>query len=244
MDERDKAISPLLTALIAVDQYSILLVFRVYSALGIGDTSMQFAKTSETTLREMGICPENFWESVAGEFGPMATYFDLLIERFVEKGLESMSTESFSEFCNLENLIENETLQNKLYDLFNYLRLFKDGGKFSLYKNRQPEWNSPKVLLEKSDVPHSDIDLLRESTPIYRGMSLAEFESNRFGQSWTTNIDIAERFAFQTYIDEAAGIVAVTLLKKSDVIYYSKDNNENEVIVAYGSITSASKTNV
>ena len=126
---------------------------------------MQFGKKSETTLREMGVCPEDFQKSIAAEFGHMASSFDMLIERFGETDLESMSTESFNEFCNFV-IQGNEVLRSKLYVAFIYLRLFKDGGKFGLYKNRQPEWNGPKVLLERSDVPSSDIDLLSESTPL------------------------------------------------------------------------------
>lgn len=89
----------------------------------------------------MGISPETFWASIACEFEHMATSLDYFIERFETIELDSMSVESFNEFC-LKNHVEDETLRDKLYDLFNYLRLFKHGGKFSLYKHRQPEWKA------------------------------------------------------------------------------------------------------
>lgn len=202
---------------------------------------MKFSKDSRDLLREMGICPESYRQSLVEEFGDNAASFDVLIESFREAASEAISTESFNDFCTGSGHQSDAVIHNKLYDLFNYLRLFKQGGKFGLYKGRQAEWDGPVVTLENSDVPSSDVDLLPESGFIYRGMSTAEFGSGRFGQSWTTDVGVAKRFAFEVYGDKPPGVIAVASLKKANVIFYSKDDAEKEVIVVIGSIDYASK---
>ena len=107
------------------------------------------------------------------------------------------------------------------------------------YKFRQPECGSPQIILNKSDIPNSNIHLLSEGQKIYRGMSIKEFTSGCFGQSWTTDKAIAENFAFNVYFDDPPGIVVSTKLRLSNVIHYSDDHPEFEVIVVYRSISPA-----
>src|SRR5690606_38429574 len=97
------------------------------------------------------------------------------------------------------------------------------------------------VTLEKTDVPTTDLDSLSDISEIYRGMSLAEFQSSKFGQSWTTDISIARKFAFETYRDKPRGLVAKAQLDIKSVIYYSLEDSESEVIMQSDSILSAEK---
>jgi hypothetical protein len=202
--------------------------------------SMQFSKENQLSLRGMGVDPEEFSESIFDKFGDDAKTFNLIIESFKKSNIDAMTTDAFNKFC--ESIGSRErNISDALYDLFNYLRLYKEGGRFALYKGRQAEWSGPKVTLQKSDIQSLHTELLVENCKIYRGMSRAEFNSNKFGQSWTTDIDVAKRFACETYSDEPPGIVAATCLRRSNVVYYDKDDTECEVIVVDGSVTSASQ---
>lgn len=204
---------------------------------------MVFSKEIRDYLKTMGIDPKAYEQSLIKEFSDKAHWFQEIIASFKDVPEKEMSIDSFNEFYDSTGNPPTGSFYNKIYDLFNYLKLFKDGGKFNLYKNRQAEWDGPKVRLDKSDVPSSDIHLLSGKELIYRGMSENEFNSGTFGQSWTTDISIAKRFAQETYLDEPTGIIATTKINIPDVIHYSKDDPEHEVIVVDGSIVSANKFN-
>lgn len=119
------------------------------------------------------------------------------------------------------------------------MRLFKDGGKLKLYKHRQAEWEGPIVRISRSGCPNPKLDLLADKNCIYRGMSVAEYESGSFGQSWTTDVQVAKKFAVDTYESQRDGVVAVADLNKSDVIYVFADDPESEVVINSSSIRSA-----
>ncbi|MBB1299081.1 MULTISPECIES: hypothetical protein [unclassified Pseudoalteromonas] len=119
--------------------------------------------------------------------------------------------------------------------------MFKDGGRFGLFKGRQAEWQGPIVTLRPEDVSESDVEVLTEGMSIYRGMSEAELNSGQFGQSWTTNLDVAKRFAQETYSDMLQGIVVRTCLDKKNAIYHSKADFELEVILAPQTVVSADR---
>lgn len=204
---------------------------------------MVFSKENRVYLKTMGIDPKAYEQSLIKEFSDKAHWFQEIIASFKDVPEKEMSTESFNAFYDSTGYPLTGSFFNKIYDLFNYLRLFKKGGKFNLYKNRQAEWDGPKVRLDKWDAPSSDIHLLSGEEPIYRGMSENEFNSGTFGQSWTTDVSTAKRFAQETYQDEPPGIIATTKINIPDVIHYSKDDPEHEVIVVDGGIVSAKKFN-
>ncbi len=200
---------------------------------------MVFSKESRDYLEAMGVSPETYEQSLVKEFGNSACLFQKVIAFFKGFPGEAMSTNSFNCFYASTGYPIAGSIHEKSYDLFNYLRLFNSGGKLNLYKGRQAEWDGPKVRLDKSDVPSSDIHLISGVDLIYRGMSENEFNSRTFGQSWTTDILTAKRFALETYSDKPAGIIATAKINIANVIYYSKDDQEHEIIVADGSIVSA-----
>jgi hypothetical protein len=72
-------------------------------------------------------------------------------------------------------------------------------------------------------------------------MSTSEFDTSNFGQSWTTNIAVARKFAFDTYSDKPRGLVAKVKLDNRKLIFYSLEDSEYEVILQSGSIKSAEK---
>ena len=86
-----------------------------------------------------------------------------------------------------------------------------------------------------------DIDLLDNEIIIYRGTSLKEYESGTFSQSWSLDIDIARNFAFSHYFrqkmfSDTMRVVIKTEIIKSEIFYYSNDNNEKEVVINLSNI--------
>lgn len=204
---------------------------------------MIFDLNSIDRLTSMGIDAKLYEQSLILEFSDKAFIFQELVVAFWKKQGHEMSTESFNQFYAKRGYQTQGGIHDKAYDFFNYLRLFNNDGKLGLYKGRQAEWEGPRIKLEKSDVPNSNISDLAGISEIYRGMSIDEFQSENFGQSWTIDILTAERFARGIYHDKPDGIVAVTKLDLANVIYHSKDDNEREVIISYGCILSAKKLN-
>ena len=197
---------------------------------------MIFDKENVEYLKTMGINVDAYEKSLVEEFSNDTLCFQKLIQAFKNAPGDAIKTELFNSFYESIGHPAEGAIHEKLFDLFNYVRLFNGGGKIILYKGRQAEWDGPKIRLSRSDVPNSDIHLLVGNESIYRGMSTDEFHSGDFGQSWTTDILTARRFASEVYGDKPTGVIAGTKLNLSDVIYYSKSDQEHEVIVAYGRI--------
>ena len=105
-----------------------------------------------------------------------------------------------------------------------------------LFKGKQAEWGTLKVTLSKEDFPKFNNDIVHEETIIYRGMSEIEFEKKDFTQHWTTDLNIARKFAFDTYSDSPRGIVIVAKIDKDDVIYYEDTSHEKEILPIIGKI--------
>lgn len=189
----------------------------------------------------MGINPEKYGPDLFARFSQAVNVIDELISHFSDYTNDELKTEEFHRFMNASSVNCEIPIYDHAYDIFNYLRMYKDGGRFELFKGRQAEWDGPVVVLEKADVPDSNLSSLTNGLEIYRGMSTSEFDSSNFGQSWTTNIAVARKFAFDTYSDKPRGLIAKVKLDNKKVIYYSLEDSEFEVIMQPGSIKSAEK---
>ncbi|WP_404397405.1 hypothetical protein [Idiomarina loihiensis] len=203
--------------------------------------TLNFSDESRDYLTQMGIDPYSYQADLSSRFNSHANLIDSLINSFGVKASGSLKTEDFNSHIKQHDISDESEIYNHAYDIFNYIRLFKGGGRFGLFKGRQPEWEGPVVTLHTEDVPESNLEALTEGMPIYRGMSEAEFNRCLFGQSWTTNIDVAKRFAKETYNDMQQGIVAKTCLDKKSAIYHSETDSELEVIMAPQSVVSADR---
>lgn len=200
---------------------------------------MIFDQASIDRLRSMGINAHEYDQQLTQNFGHQRCVFQRLIELLWEEVLSDLDNAPFNSFYAATRLPTDSEIHNYLYDFYNYLRLFKDGGKLGLYKHRQAEWKGPIVRLSRSDCPNPRLDILADKSCIYRGMSVTEYESRSFGQSWTTDVQVAKRFAVDTYEDQQDGVIAVANLNRSGVIYVFADDPESEVVVDSGSIKSA-----
>lgn len=203
---------------------------------------MSFSDKSKDYLIQMGIDPNSYYDDLSSLFNNDVNLIDSLILNFgVKVSGSRVETTAFNSFIEEHGFSSDSEINNRAYDIFNYIRMFKDGGRFKLFKGRQAEWKGPVVTLRSEDVPESDVEILTEGMQIYRGMSEAEFTSGQYGQSWTTNIDVAKRFAKETYRDMQQGIVVRTFLNKNDAIYYNEADPELEVIMASQSVVSVDR---
>jgi len=193
----------------------------------------------------MGVEAEKFGLQVWGKHGVDGNVFEDLVSYFFGASPARHDNTNFAKFtqkyCNVKH---GGAIHDKLFDLFNYIRVFENGGKFELFKNRQPEWGGLPVILRFEDVPSSDVGELPKFLLIYRGMSSKECDNGGYSQSWTLSLDVARRFAFENYPDEERGVVASGIISRDTVIHYSSEDEENEIIVGCGLMKGARKLEV
>lgn len=139
-----------------------------------------------------------------------------------------------SHYCNLVITIENVDVTQ----VFDALRIaFSDyacGGLHQLYSHQENGSWYPKIILTETLLPN-DIDFLDEILTLYRGCDIAEFESNDFGQAWTTSLDQALAFAYEHYshydwFDVKKRVVLKTIYSRAHVLF-SKQSGEYEVVI-------------
>ena len=114
---------------------------------------------------------------------------------------------------------------------------------YSCCDNQYQFRNEIKTAFRRTD-PHRDILMskkeikylknLPETFPIYRGMTIDEYESGNFGVSWSLKESVAKFFAekyrrnFDT--EDLPKTVHQLTIKKDDVIAYFGERKEYEII--------------
>jgi len=83
------------------------------------------------------------------------------------------------------------------------------------------------------------IQALPDVIKVYRGMSIAEYESGSFGMSWSIDQKVANDFAFVHYPDEPRVVVQSCITKKQ-ILFYNPEDTEGEIVVLNDSITDGS----
>ncbi|MCC4858883.1 hypothetical protein [Vibrio lentus] len=190
----------------------------------------------------MRIDSEQYYNDLCSKFGSDAKYFVDLIEYFDHQSKVS-DNQGFLQFCKHLNLDEDSELFNWLYEFYNNLKRYFDGGVFYLFKSRQSEWGAPKVTIQRSDVPTiSDVHTLDEYQLVYRGLSLAEHNSKEYAQSWTIDLAKAQEFASGTYSHLPNGIVVKAMTSRDKILYFDRSDSEKETIIELGSIQFAEQT--
>ncbi|MBR9884375.1 MAG: hypothetical protein GYB21_12280 [Oceanospirillales bacterium] len=102
----------------------------------------------------------------------------------------------------LSDHISSEAAESVLDSLRHAFCSFAFGGLHQLFTRQENEVWYPKIILDEVLEPN-DIDALPEIITLYRGTDLAELNSKRFGQSWTTSKDVAREFAFKHYASQS-----------------------------------------
>jgi hypothetical protein len=118
--------------------------------------------------------------------------------------------------------------------------VFLSGGMHDLYVYQENETWHPKILLRQEMEPN-DIPTLSESIQIYRGCDISEFIDRKYGQSWSTSVNVAEEFAYQHYAshswyDKDKRCVLTATIKKEDVYFSRQDHHEREIAVNTGKL--------
>ncbi|WP_336951150.1 hypothetical protein [Acinetobacter sp. AS167] len=189
-----------------------------------------FSSASLSQLSKMKVDIMKYQRDLQDKFDKNISYFDKLISELNTSTIQNKK--NFLDFCDKNNISVNEysELYNCLYEMFTNICLFNTDGLLGLFQGKQAEWGTLKVTLSKEDFPKFNNDIVHEETIIYRGMSEIEFEKKDFTQHWTTDLDIARKFAFDTYSDSPRGIVVCAKIDKDDVIYYECNSHEKEII--------------
>lgn len=111
---------------------------------------------------------------------------------------------------------------------------FAYGGLHQLFTRQENESWYPKIILDEVLEPN-DIDVLPDIVVLYRGTDVEEFESRSYGQSWTTNREVADAFAYKHYVgqhwfERGERLVLCACIPKKHV-YFSNQTGEFEVVV-------------
>ena len=117
------------------------------------------------------------------------------------------------------------------YEIICYFSWYYSGGILELFKHRQAESQGPRIYLTKIISNVTDISTLPRMIEAYRGMSIAEWESGRFGMSWSLDIEKAKEFAFTVYYGEPSGVVVKAYIPRDMVFYFDPDDTEREIAI-------------
>jgi len=146
------------------------------------------------------------------------------------------SAEEFNNYC-LSIICE---IEGEPYFVLDSLRMvfyrFASGGLEELFVYQENEAWYPKIILTTVLHPN-DIDSLDGDFLIYRGCDVSEYESGRFGQSWTTRKEVAEKFAFDNYdsqewFDINNRIIVQARYEKCNTLYSNQtEYGEYEIVI-------------
>ncbi|MFW1531263.1 hypothetical protein ACEWAM_22355 [Vibrio parahaemolyticus] len=139
-----------------------------------------------------------------------------------------------SHYCSLSDEIEDEEVLQVFDALRHSFSCYAYNGLHQLYTRQENEAWHPKVTLIDRLEPN-DINKLDSTIKIYRGCDVGEFDTNSYGQAWTTSLDVAKDFAFRHYqsqlwFKKEKRIVVETIYSR-DHLLFSDQSIEFEVVV-------------
>ncbi|RZK40645.1 MAG: hypothetical protein EOO90_14305 [Pedobacter sp.] len=175
---------------------------------------------------------KEYYDLISSQFSQNIKIFEDMISFFMNQ--QKISQSDFDSYIHDKDIDYNKDYFESLYEIFCCLELFISDGKLKLYKFLQPEWNVPRVVLNKSDFESVFSEDSQGIEFIYRGLSKEEFDSGEFRQSWTTDLSVAEDFSSRDY-NQPNGLVVKTLFNLEKVLHIAK-LPEYEVIVENGAI--------
>ena len=126
-----------------------------------------------------------------------------------------------------------EHLYNFLDSVRHAFSSFADDGIHSLYVYQENQAWYPKIILRHAIQPN-DIHTLKDIISVFRGCDRSEFESRKFGQAWSTSIDVACEFSNQHYrsqhwFNQKMRTVLAAKINKCDVYYSDQQKHEREI---------------
>lgn len=201
---------------------------------------------------EMKICVNDLTKKILSDVPKSSKFFNNLFEILIniripneyDDNLISSNNDKNKEFINrtlydfLEsNGFKEDSDEHFIFDNIRHAFInFKQGGVLQMYQYREAEVWYPKVVIDSFLGKQEDIDELEQTVTVYRGTSIDEYKSGRFGQSWTISKKIAEDFAFVHYSSQQdyrnqERVVIKSEISKNIILHYDKNGRENEVIL-------------
>lgn len=137
-------------------------------------------------------------------------------------------------YIELSRTIDSAEVDGILDSLRHAFCSFACNGIHQLFTRQENEVWYPKVILDHEIEPN-DIDSLPEMVTLYRGADVSEFEQSSFGQSWTTQEQVAREFAYvhyegQSWFKRSNRIILKTEYPKR-FVYYANKAPEFEVAI-------------
>ena len=182
---------------------------------------------------------------------PKIIQFKQILGSFISSAIDLLGkNNSEKEILELFELSIASNDNEKLYEIIDSLRQaftsYASGGLFDLYIYQSNESWYPKIVL-KSVLKPNDISVLSSSIDVYRGCDISEFIGKRYGQSWSTSIEVAKKFAYQHYNSqpwykkEKRCVLKATIKKES--VFFSRQNHyEKEIAVNIEKLSNVQKT--
>lgn len=132
------------------------------------------------------------------------------------------------------NSVEDDEVKGVTDSLRHAFCSFAYGGLHQLFTCQENEVWYPQVLLDSELLPN-DISELPELILLYRGTDRQEYETENYGQSWTTSYQVASDFAYKHYqsqpwFNENKRLILTTTYPKEGV-YFSDQQCEFEVVI-------------
>jgi len=190
----------------------------------------------------MHINIHNFERYLNQRFGANATYFNQVLEFLINDqastelaGLSGCDYQKINDPFKKRSLkfIDNLSLGDDFFEfsyvLLGYFSSYYSGGLQEMFKNRQADDLGPQIELKYKIISDEILSKLPDKLIAYRGMSHAEYQSGKFGMSWSLNENSARGFAFDHY-DQRGMLVKGKIPKKLILHYYTNDS-ENEIII-------------
>lgn len=144
----------------------------------------------------------------------------------------------------LSEEIDNEYVKQTLDALRHSFACYAFNGLHQLYTRQENEGWHPKIVLTEVLTPN-DIDTLDENIKLYRGCDISEYNTEVYGQAWTTSQQMAEMFAFthyqgQKWFNTGSRIVIETTYSREHVLF-SDQSIEFEVVIDVSKLTKVVK---
>jgi len=148
------------------------------------------------------------------------------------------------------NLKVESIKDERLYEVFDSMRhaftSYASGGLYDLYIYQSNESWYPKIVL-KSELKPNDILDLPSKLVIYRGCNGIELATGKYGQSWSTNFEVAEEFAYQHYNSQSwykkeNRCILKASVSRCDVFFSRQNHHEKEVSVNTEKLINVQKT--
>lgn len=185
-------------------------------------------------------------EQIIKKFDQFDICFYDVINKYIDNVIDLKNNASYNKLYKEMSDKYNETKIefDALWDLSIVIITFTHKGIIGVYRcdNTKNLCDLPKICEPIKIKKYVDaLEILSDKFVIYRGTSLEEYKSLKFGQSWTLDKAIAQDFAENhkenpKIVQMDNKVILETTINKKDILVYIIDGNEEEIVVNPNSI--------